>query len=365
MNETKERFDGGTHAPQAACVFNCPPESVCFTDGSDEQKRFAIEAYDGGIILNHWYWGNLAFDLDGLKFAGRRTPVLDTHDTAARLGFATKQNIDDEGVHFEGQYLRNARAREVQADMADGFPMQASLSLSPGIIEQVKDGETTEVNGHRLRGPGAVFRQTVIREVSMCVLGAAPNTSSTPLGGGDNTIEFSLTQRKDPIMANEKKTEAVTLESFKAEHPDLYEQALTLGGEAERSRFAELQKACGDDAVLLAQAFAEGWDTEKVHAARAEKLAAENAALKDKLAERQSTPNASQDAATQEFIEQPAPQDEAEKETEFDEATATDEQLREHFAADPELREDFGGNVDEYVAFVAADRDGLVRIKGN
>ncbi|MBN1491157.1 MAG: hypothetical protein JXA69_14685 [Phycisphaerae bacterium] len=303
-SETTKRFAGGTRVPATACVFTCRGEAVTFADSDDEQKKFAIEAYDGGIIANHWYWGNLAFDLGGLKFAGRRTPVLDTHDTSLRVGFSTKQTIDDEGVHFEGKYLSNPKAQELRSDMKEGYPMQASLSLEPTTKpEFVEDGQSAEVNGRTLKGPGAIFRNARIREVSMCSFGAAPNTRSTALAGGDETFEFSIDERKDDIMANEKKSEAVTLESFKADYPEIYGQAVAAGTTAERQRFAELREACGDDGELLATAFADGHDVTWALKQRNQRLATE-------LAEAKKTPPLppnGDDAARQEFVEQPAP----------------------------------------------------------
>ncbi|MFH1574532.1 MAG: hypothetical protein ABIG68_11140, partial [Acidobacteriota bacterium] len=90
------RFHGERSAPRSACVFACPDGAVRFerNDGADS-GRFEIQAYDGGIS-QHWYWGNFAIDLEGLSFAAKKLPVLDSHWTSDRIGFTTKQEIGNQ-----------------------------------------------------------------------------------------------------------------------------------------------------------------------------------------------------------------------------------------------------------------------------
>lgn len=157
-NEARH-FNGGTKAPKSACVFACPEGAAQFAAGDDANGRFTLQAYDGGVNP-HWYWGNFAIDLKGLSFASKTLPVLDSHWTSDRLGVTTKQEISGK-VTAEGRFLSNAKAQELRKDMQDGFPMQASLSGRPMKIEQVAEGAFAEVNGHKLKGPGAIWRQAV------------------------------------------------------------------------------------------------------------------------------------------------------------------------------------------------------------
>jgi len=202
------------------------------------KNGFTIEAYDGGIVPNHWYWGNLAFDMDGLTWERPTTPVFDSHDYDRRIGFSTSRQIRPK-VTISGTFLDNEAAQQLRRDMQQGFPMQASLGLNPVEVEQIKKGETAQVNGHTIEGPGAIFRKASIKEVSMAAFGAVPGTSAT---------------------------------AFSGEHAP---------------------------AVVPAA---------------------------------------------------------------FSEATASEEQLREHFAADQHLRTEFAGNADDYVAFITADREGRVHV---
>ena len=360
MNKTTAVFDGQNSAPGTACVFACPAEAVRFVEDSQD-RRFRIDAYDGGVIPNHWYWGNLAFDLSGLTLAASQTPVLDTHDTRSRIGVAPDGQITERGVQFEGRFLKNAKAEEIRSDMKDGFPMQASLSLDPLTVEQVADGATASVNGHRLKGPGAVFREAKVLEVSMCVLGAAPNTKSVALTDDNTHVTISLSPTKETTMAKDEKAKILTIDEFKAEHAELYDTIRTAGSDAEKARFTELQEACGEDRDLLVEAFADGWDKMRALTERNARLQAALSVRKSSESEKPA-PKPEPDAATQEFIEQPPPAEGGEDKA-FDEATASDEQLKSHFEATPDLRTEFSDEAEAYVAFVRAEREGKVRIR--
>jgi hypothetical protein len=337
-------------APRSACIFNCPDGAVRFTEGGDEAGRFEISAYDGGIT-KHPYWGNLALDLKGLSFASNRLPVLDSHFTDSRVGFTTEQKIEG-GVTFAGKFLKNAQAQELRKDMQDGFPMQASLWPKPSLIEQVSDGAMSEVNGHTLKGPGAIFRQAQIQEVSMCVFGALNNTRSTALAADDSdAIEFELMERDSPMVKEDKP--ALTVETFKAENPALHQTVFAAGQaegiKLEKERFAALQKACGGDAVLLAECFAAGLTVAESLQKANEKLASEVKGLREQLAAKAVAPAGSVAAAVAEFKNQPAPGDP--KTAVFEEAKATDIELEAHFAATAELRDRFS-SAKAYVASV-------------
>lgn len=180
-------------ASREACVFT-QTSGVTFTDGDAgvDDNRFKIIAYSGGVISNHWFWGNLAFDLAGIRFNKKKTPVLEEHDRASRIGFTEKQSVNG-NIIVEGKFLGNSNAQRLRSDMKDGFPMQASIYLPPDVIEHVKDGESVDVNGHKLKGPGTVFRKGKIREVSMCTLGADSNTQSKAFAeGSEPEIQFDV-----------------------------------------------------------------------------------------------------------------------------------------------------------------------------
>jgi len=207
-----------------ACIFSQDCE-VSFAEAGDEQEagRFRIVAYSGKVIPEHWLWGNVAFDLAGLKFDKKKTAVLEEHFTANRIGFTTHQEVTDR-VLVEGKFLNNPRAQQTRQDIEDGFPMQASLYVPPGLIEHVREGESAEVNGQKLKGPGTVFRKATIKEVSMCALGADSHTQSRTFAEGGEQIQFDILG-KERNMSKQVMLAEMPAETFAAEDPDVIEQA--------------------------------------------------------------------------------------------------------------------------------------------
>ena len=359
-------------APINACIFNDNAE-VTFAQGDGDTKddHFRIVGYSGNVMKDHWFWGNIAFDLKGMKFAKSRTPVLAEHFKDVRIGFTTGQEIIDK-VIVEGPFLDNDAAQQLKADMKKGFPMEASLYVPALVVEQVKEGESVKVNGHTLKGPGAVFRQCIIKEVSMCVFGLDSNTKSSAFADkGNQEIKFNLIQGEN-IMAGETTiTEIESVEDFAALYPSLHSEVfaagktegvaegITEGKNAERALFAELKEACGDDHALLVECFTErkltGPEAMKL---RADKLGQENTKLSEKVTELQKAKPAVE-AAQVEFSDQAtSPGGGGETES----GDANEETLKKEFTAMSADQQAEFGDVESYVAFKQADANDRVRI---
>ncbi|MBA7613757.1 hypothetical protein ES703_21013 [subsurface metagenome] len=360
-------------APTNACIFNDNAEvTFAKSDPGQESNSFRIIGYSGGIMKDHWYWGNLALDLKGMKFAKRRTPVLKEHSLNVRIGFSTSQEITDQ-VIVEGPFLDNDDAQKLKADMQKGFPMEASLFVPPLVVEQIKEGASVKVNGHTMKGPGAVFRQCTIKEVSMCVFGADSNTKSSAHADiGNQRVKFNLIQENN-IMAGETETviEITSVESFAEQYPELHGEVFeagkteglaegqTAGQKTERDLFAALKETCGDDHELLAQCYGEGKTTAEAMKLRVEKLEQEKTELGKTVTalEKKRKPV---DLAATEFADETTPPggdgDGKDKGNENEEA------WKKEFAESEDLRAEYGGNVASYVAFKKADAAGRVRI---
>ena len=349
-------------APIKACIFNDNAE-VTFAESGDEKKsgNFRIVGYSGGIIKNHWFWGNVAFDLEGMKFAKRRIPVLEEHFLQSRIGFATKQEITNR-VIVEGPFLDNENAQKLRADIQKGFPMEASLLVPPSVVENIKEGASVEVNGHILKGPGTVFRKSTVMEVSMCVFGADSNTKSSAYADDDNNeIKFNLLQ-ENTIMTEETQTitEIESVETFAQLYPEFHAQikaeGVDEGKKEERASFVALQEACGDDHELLVQCFSEGKTAAEAMKLRVEKIEKEKTQLTATVAELQKK-KPEVEAARTEFSDEATPPGEQTETGSADEAA-----LKAEFAASADLQTEYGGDVKAYIAFKKADADGKVRI---
>jgi len=297
-----------TAAPRNACTFQ---RALAVTFEADQAKSntFSIVGYSGGIIPEHYWWGNLAFDLAGLKFAKKRTPILDSHATDRRVGFATKQDVA-ETVTVEGTFLDNDVAQSLRADMQQGFPMEASLYVPPKVVEYVKEGASVQVNGHTLKGPGAVFRQATIKEVSLCVFGADERSSAQAFAADANEqVSFSIKEQDMDKKTPDPAQVPMTTARLEAEFADVHTEVLKTGHEAgaatERQRFADLQTACGDDSDLMVQCFAEGKTVSDAQQMRIDRLETDNTALKAAAKPGQkATTQTSGDPAITEFKEQ-------------------------------------------------------------
>jgi len=178
--------------PAAACRFrtgvrlDMPPAG---TGGATAKDRTFSMLANTGKVLAHGFWGNLGIDLDGVKFKGSLPALLD-HDPAQRVGFTTKVERTEAGLVASGKMLTNEHAQTILQDSDEGFPWQASVMLEPVRIEEIPAGQTATVNGQAIAGPGHVLRESVLREVTFCTLGADDDTSAATLAS-DGALTFS------------------------------------------------------------------------------------------------------------------------------------------------------------------------------
>lgn len=163
--------------PITAYRFNAEP--VQFADAAVQgaPRRFSGVAYSGGLISQHWYWGNVIFDLGSTRIP-ERVPALVEHDRGQRAGFAALRVASNRIEVAEGVLLDNEHGREIGNDSKAGFPWQMSVHIDPARTERVEAGKTVEVNGRTVQGPATIFRDNLIREVSFTATGADPDTSA-------------------------------------------------------------------------------------------------------------------------------------------------------------------------------------------
>jgi len=257
--QIKKEIPEGAFEFQSSGVFE-------FAD-SEDKNNFRLTLYDGSVV-NHWFWGNMAFDLETMKLAKPKIPVLDSHDTQRRVGIADKASFDGK-FELEGKFLSNAIAQEIRKDAAEGYPFEASLYFDPRKtkIEQIAEGVTVTVNGNKLTGPGAVMRKAVILEGSIVTFGALGKTK---------TVTFEqITEQEINIMSDEKMTKA----AFATAHPEIYAATVSEGEANVRAEFGKFCAQFGDDPAFLVEQF-------KAGVSMTEAIAAENKKLKAQQAER-------------------------------------------------------------------------------
>jgi hypothetical protein len=157
--------------------------------GDTKRRTFAGIAYSGGVILEHWYWGNVVFDLGSMAVPDK-LPALIDHDRAQRCGYVTGSSIDfASGLTVNGVLLSNEAGAAMAAESDEGFPWQMSVHIEPGVIEEVQAGANVTVNGTQHVGPITVFKNSRIVEVSFTATGWDAHTSAIAMSRGLSNSE--------------------------------------------------------------------------------------------------------------------------------------------------------------------------------
>lgn len=196
-----------------ACVFSVKGDNpFAFAkpaEGSDSKElKLSIVGYSGGVIENHWWWGNLVMDTSGVEFRKDKYPILFDHDTDQRIGFSdTPEVINHAIVINSGTLLDNEHANKFRQDCEAGFPFEASIRVEPLEIQRLGENEVAEVNGFKFQGPGTIFRKFVYKEVSACSFGWDSNTSSTVGFSKEDEVSYTLTEKETNMDINKWKTE--------------------------------------------------------------------------------------------------------------------------------------------------------------
>jgi len=159
-------------------------------DGSKTAK-FRMVARSSKPI-DHWYWGHVVHDISGASFKAR-IPIDYAHNDAEIIGYGNNIEGTREGLIVSGAFTpftEQDRASEVVHKLAAGVPYEASINFGgDGMkIQEVAEGEVTEVNGFQFEGPGVVIREWPLRGVAVCPYGADANTETAALSGSARTF---------------------------------------------------------------------------------------------------------------------------------------------------------------------------------
>jgi hypothetical protein len=222
-------------------------------------------------------------------------------------------------------------------------------------VQWLDAGETAMCNGHTVEGPGAILRETTLREVTVTALGADENTSAALLSDSGTVIVDSYREQEPGQEMSD------TDKSASKGAGDAASSAALAADEArktERARVLAIQKMAADGdigATMLELAINEGWTKEqaatKFFGYMSERKEARLAAIKD------GTPGPSGTAAPKDRsgvteLSDKAVEGAGEKLGAPNDKTAQEKAWRDEFARKPELREEFVDNVEEYVAFM-------------
>lgn len=143
-----------------------------------------MTGYSGGVIKNHWWWGNLAIDISGMSFPKKSFPILRDHSTSMIIGHSPTKT-DDNKLQFDDVVLCDTQFTEEFVSLSDqGVPFEASIYAQPTSIERVEEDEVVDVNGYKFKGPGTIGASPHLRNVQS-VFSAIPETSSVAMSNGE------------------------------------------------------------------------------------------------------------------------------------------------------------------------------------
>lgn len=201
---------------------------------SNKHRRFTIVAYTGGPLLVDAFDVPVYVDLAGLYWQAEKRPALYSHDPSKESLVGQLDHIRIEGGQLlvDGFFLKStAVGREVQAIAEEGYEWQASIGADPEEIEEVPEGNTSEVNGQTVDGPCLISRRTNLGEVSFVVMGADDRTSAR--------ITACLKRRR--IQAKQGSS-AMTFEKWLAGLHFKAEELSEVQMQALRAQFDQLQQ---------------------------------------------------------------------------------------------------------------------------
>jgi hypothetical protein len=338
----------------AACTGLSLQAPVRFAADRPDGADFVIEAYTGAVVDR--CWGKLAIAVDGIT-ARQAIPIFRDHERDRIVGYSQKTWTED-SFFLSGRFSQTtAHAAEVRALATEGFPWQASIGVMPRAVLRLEDGETFAVNGQDVRGPAEVWTKSEVFETSFVPLGADDNThvavfsrfeEAAPPHQPDPRLEEEL------IMADkEQPAAAITIESLRADHPEIIDELLAAGAAEERARIqAVSEQAMPGHEALLAELMYDGKTSGPeaavavLKAEKAVRLAAGESLRADGVA-----PVA---AAL-------PPETEGLSDAE-DERLPVEERAKGTWDHDPALRAEFQNNFGRYLSFRKADEAGRFKI---
>lgn len=173
-----------TEAVPAAALRFTIGEFELGDNGEDSKTAPFRMVARSGQPIEHWYWGSVVHDLDGVRLNGRnRIPIDYAHDEKEVIGYANHFDTGTGDLVATGALVpfgKSDRATEIIHKQKNGVPYEASINFGgDGIqIERLSEGQTTTVNGRQFSGPGTIIRQWPLRGIAVCPYGADGNTST-------------------------------------------------------------------------------------------------------------------------------------------------------------------------------------------
>jgi hypothetical protein len=238
-----------TQVPKGALRFIDPSHKACAFADSEGKDKMDMVVYSGGIIEDHWWWDNLALDLQGVKFKKNKFPVLEEHMGSKKIGFSKKPIVSN-NITLDPEttvFVDTPESQQFRKLSKEGFPYQSSLYGVPTKIQRIGEKETAEVNGFTLKGPGTIWREWEYQEASVCVFGYDSNTKASAFSKED-MVEIDLEEGGEVVKSLKLNKEVNNLEGgettmdlkeLKEKHLDLFNQVFEDGKKSAETAFSK------------------------------------------------------------------------------------------------------------------------------
>jgi hypothetical protein len=207
MNESAKR-----EIPASACTL-IVGEFAIGDNGQGAKSAPVRLVARSGKAIDHWFWGRIVHDLAGMHMHKSRVPIDYCHDSKEIIGYLNRFETADGDLVTSGAltpWKDSDRATEIIHKAAQGVPYEASINFGgDGIkIQELREGETAEVNGASFDGPGVIVREWPLRGVAICPYGADANTSSD-LMAGHNARNYAATVLSAEPEAEKEETQMI------------------------------------------------------------------------------------------------------------------------------------------------------------
>ena len=159
MSETLGKFDidqRPVSADSSVCRFSAGKVKFEKSEGDSLKHPITMLARSDQPI-DHWWWGRIVHDIDGIKFHKESIVIDYCHDDREILGYLDEQR-NDKGLWCSGCLIRKegSKADEVITNAENDVPYEASIFFDPDtglVLEHVSQGASSQVNGFTVEGP--------------------------------------------------------------------------------------------------------------------------------------------------------------------------------------------------------------------
>lgn len=162
-----------------AIVIAAGPVEIQAAAGEQRVRRFNVVAYTGVPLKVPGYHLPVVVDLAGLSQRRTISANLD-HDSSKRVGHFDQVDNDGRTLAMSGVVSAVGAAADEFVGAADnGYPWAASIEAQPGKLDELRAGESADVNGQRFQGPAFIARNSVLSGVAFVPQAADDATSVT------------------------------------------------------------------------------------------------------------------------------------------------------------------------------------------